>query len=1825
MADFKISRLKYTWKGQWSSGTEYLNDDIVSVGPKIYVCIAQHTANTDFYIDLNFLDNSIPPQPDPRWELMTTGVTWNGDWNPDHYYVEGSLVRKNGIIYLCVEAHTSTSLETDFEDDLVTNEYWTVYVSSQEWRITWTPSTSYSQGDIVRYSGVIYRCRQAHVSADNAELGLDFDLSKWDEVIITNYWRGDWSTNTLYFEYDIVKYGGTIYECIGQHTSSDTTADGLEDSTSVKWRIVHSGLEYIGNWTQDQKYRVNDLVKYGSYLYKCIQSHIVNNVDLFDSSKWQIFCPGFEFDAVWNVSTVYQPGDIVRQGGFLFTAVNTSVGSPPAPANSNWQILFENTRVRGEWSRSADYQTGDLVRRQGQLYIAKDNLIAGTDTDIADDNSTIDTENWELLIPGVQWQGQWEANRTYVIGDIVLWKSGGYKCVGKHYSVFGSRPGDEGGLYWEKFTYSDENNVLTFTGDIKTYGIAEDGSTIGPTRLAIGNQGQALMTDGITADWNNFNENDKVYYVAPTGADTITSGTTLNSPWKTLRYALENITGPATVHLKTGFYEEILPLSVPANVAVVGDELRGAVVKPAENYFSNQDVTSYSLAMDYLNSIVEYIILEQPIGTTDPGSPAFGSSTYGDILQNFSGTPATSSQVLIARGLLQQIKNRLLGGGAITITSTNTISPDTERLNAAQQLLNNETFIIEEVRGFLFNFNPSYDFLESFDADIHRIVKALIYDLRYPGNYKSQTVGTYFQNGSDYDLNKTSNMFLMRDGTGLRNCTLMGLDGELGPLNEFLTRRPTAGAFVSLDPGWGPNDSTAWVGTRSPYIQNVTNFGRGCVGFKIDGDLHVGGNKTMVSNDFTQILSDGIGVWCNGQGKSECVSVFTYYNHIGYLCTDGGKIRGTNGNCSYGQYGAVAERFDLNETPITAKVNNRYYDATVDKVFSIDGKISKLFYSHAGNEYTTASGTLGGSGINAQLIFDDIRDGAVNEVRIKDPGDSSVVGGGGYVQVINVAQAGGNQYSITIAGSDINEDETYRGMRIIIENGTGSGQYGYVAEYDSTTKTVWVGDDFSNPTSVTATTSSGNRLTVGNVTGLAVDEPIIFTGTKFGNIQDKTVYWIKTIVGNQITVSTSLGGPTFLLVNGTGTMVLHHLGWNHLIPGTTLVSIFDTTTSYSIEPRVTFSAPGFGSQAFTMSSSQVWKSVIYGGGRFVAIADGNGAGSTAIAYSTNGTAWTSVNTLNKIWSKLAYGDGKYIAVADDGTMVSSTNASLWTVVSGAPVLRYTSIAYGGGKWVAIASGTTQVAHSVDGVTWLTATLPEGADWIDVSYGKGRFVAVAESDSSVTNSVYSTDGGVSWSLGSFAGGCKAIAYGNNRFVAIEGGTGSANAAFVSLDGISWQVVAIPAANYQYVTYGAGLFVAIADNSANILTSVDGLKWNTEILSASGRWRSIAFGNPSSSGKFIIVAGATPTATGNVVTTGVTAQGRVSLASGRINMISVWDVGSGYSSPPIVTVTDPNNIFEATTVVRIGNGVLAQPTIINGGEGWATLSTTLTITGDGYKDQYQIGRNLVVSELTRLPSPGDNLYIDGIDDYTYKVLDITVLAGTVGNFTARLGIAKTLKTDETPEHLTELIIRQLYSQVRLTGHDFLDIGLGNFEETNYPNTLFPNGTVLAPEDEIREAAGGRCFYSSTDQDGNFRVGELFAVEQATGTVTISADFFVLEGLEELSLGGVSVGGSGVVVREFSADPLFTADSNNIIPTQKAIKSYLSRRVSGGGADAFTASLVAGTVRVGPTSIDTTTGDTLQIPVKVNFLQPMEGDMLNQAFFLAGDILGFDTDEF
>jgi hypothetical protein len=191
-----------------------------------------------------------------------------------------------------------------------------------------------------------------------------------------------------------------------------------------------------------------------------------------------------------------------------------------------------------------------------------------------------------------------------------------------------------------------------------------------------------------------------------------------------------------------------------------------------------------------------------------------------------------------------------------------------------------------------------------------------------------------------------------------------------------------------------------------------------------------------------------------------------------------------------------------------------------------------------------------------------------------------------------------------------------------------------------------------------------------------------------------------------------------------------------------------------------------------------------------------------------------------------------------------------------------------------------------------------------------------------------------------------------------------------------------------------------------------------------------------------------------------------------------------------------------------------------------------------------------------------------------------------------------------------MRIRFSQVRLTGHDFLDIGTGGFADTNYPNA--PTQLPIQAN-ETADNNGGRVFYTATDQDGNFRVGDLFTIEQSTGVATLNADAFNIAGLQELSLGEVTLGGNSATVNEFSTDPFFTANSDNVIPTQRAVKAYIEAQIGGGGATLNVNSVTAGDIFVGADTITTLSGATLNIKANVVFSGTVLGVPLAYNYFL------------
>ena len=160
-------------------------------------------------------------------------------------------------------------------------------------------------------------------------------------------------------------------------------------------------------------------------------------------------------------------------------------------------------------------------------------------------------------------------------------------------------------------------------------------------------------------------------------------------------------------------------------------------------------------------------------------------------------------------------------------------------------------------------------------------------------------------------------------------------------------------------------------------------------------------------------------------------------------------------------------------------------------------------------------------------------------------------------------------------------------------------------------------------------------------------------------------------------------------------------------------------------------------------------------------------------------------------------------------------------------------------------------------------------------------------------------------------------------------------------------------------------------------------------------------------------------------------------------------------------------------------------------------------------------------------------------------------TVGLATALSTTSSTTFRGGLPAGSTGAITVKI-STCRVTGHDFLDIGTGGYNTTNYPTTIFGNAAQAATQsNEVIEELKGRVFYVSTDQNGIFRVGRFFTVDQGTGTVTFSASI-ALSNLDGLGFK------AGVTVSEFSTDSTFTNNASDSVPVQAAVRGYIDKRL-------------------------------------------------------------------
>ena len=191
---------------------------------------------------------------------------------------------------------------------------------------------------------------------------------------------------------------------------------------------------------------------------------------------------------------------------------------------------------------------------------------------------------------------------------------------------------------------------------------------------------------------------------------------------------------------------------------------------------------------------------------------------------------------------------------------------------------------------------------------------------------------------------------------------------------------------------------------------------------------------------------------------------------------------------------------------------------------------------------------------------------------------------------------------------------------------------------------------------------------------------------------------------------------------------------------------------------------------------------------------------------------------------------------------------------------------------------------------------------------------------------------------------------------------------------------------------------------------------------------------------------------------------------VDKILVSIGGSGYSVSPEITISDPETDFGVTAqaVAEVKDGSVVAIDMVSSGRGYTDIPT-VTLTGP------EVGINTSIAVPVIVPT-------------YYSILSSTPISA---------GICTITVNDNVPYEVgigTEVpFFKQ--SRVLASGHSLEYIGSG----TEIATALPASGGVPIQENETDARNGGLVVFTSTDQSGNFRIGDGVVINQQTGTIS------------------------------------------------------------------------------------------------------------------------------
>lgn len=913
-------------------------------------------------------------------------------------------------------------------------------------------------------------------------------------------------------------------------------------------------------------------------------------------------------------------------------------------------------------------------------------------------------------------------------------------------------------------------------------------------------------------------------------------------------------------------------------------------------------------------------------------------------------------------------------------------------------------------------------------------------------------------------------------------------------------------------------------------------------GGNLDIILETPGNRSMLANDYTQVNDLGYGIVAHNAGLTEQVSTFTYYCYTAYYASKGGQVRSVAGSNANGIYGLKADGSDPTELPDAVTLfNNMTQTAKV--------------YRYGDYSNTSKSADL----ILYIKRYSFIPD-RVSEMEV-DHGNGTIA-----------------RYEVTTAQ----------------RTGINQSQYEYrvTGMSKASTAVVTLGSSgFFNSLSVTATGS--NLITVASTSTLYAGMPIVFAGTTLtgSNIVIGTTYYVMSgFTATQFSISTVKNSTTAFTVgtnSGGGPMTA-------TVPLTITAAtkafpcVITTSSAHGFVDRDIINISDVGGMTQINNATFYVKVTGYSTTTFGLYADAslNSPVDSSLygTYTSGGYIFGSIKfyagdrirMTGVFWngSSAAFNGSKYyVKPLTYNTAEVYTNYNSSTGVFSTPL---DTSGY---------TGTFTAPSAYTGVT--AGSFVVGREYIILSAGTTNFTLVGAANSNP----------------------------GTRFTASGVGTGSGTAyeGGTLYEKITYSVSAISKASPAQVTfteahhYQSGHLINISGVGG--MTQVDGLYYikvngtttvqlytDATLATAvdSTTFTTYTSGGTVFGGLEVLQVGLSSTGNDNRLSSGL-----AYALSDNQNIIFRGLQNFRFSGIENVNPTRPSTALEydltGTTyrLISYGNSTsegslmpsnqailtadtsfnYLKPTTFN-----SKLSTVDPVVGGSKTMGATIGDTRIAIydfDGTTLQSTRD-LFNSGILLFSWagkihKILSYTAVNGVIPAYITIADVSDNNNYSQTASGIaaafpsnTSLTLRAglpsgssgaitiKISTCRATGHDFLDIGTGGFNTSNYPSTIYGNPALSADQTkEVVETNKGRVFYVTTDQNGIFRVGKFFKVDQGTGTVTFSASI-ALSNLDGLGFK------QGVTVNEFSTDDTFTANATEKVAVERATRAYIDKRL-------------------------------------------------------------------